>query len=213
MINKIKVSNELMSDEELSSLVSKINNEKNETILDIKPCSKIFKERVFKKILNLEDIKNPAFILNTLNLIKSYNDFNASFFENELIYFSDLADYVDLRINLTEDLSKLQREIAKYFYSLFISSGKAEYTILDQYIELPDFMKSLFCTSDIVTIGGIIQNVKNLNTSEFVQVKNANYYLNNLMSSYAFSNILVSELNSLVKEEKAEKDGRAKNND
>lgn len=207
---KNEIIDELMTDEDLSKLIKDINTTQKD--FNIKTCSKDFKERAFKKILELEDIKNPVFILNVLNLIKNYNDFNTSFFENEFIYFSDLTDYLDIRINLTDDIAKLQKKVALYFYSLFISSGKVEYTILDQYIELPDFMKSLFCTSDIVTIGGIIQNVKNLNTSEFVQIKNANYYLKNLMSSYAFSNILVSDLNTMIKNNEDVADEKSENN-
>lgn len=191
-----------ISDSELFQIVDSFNVPANENDIceypDIKHLSFEIKEKIFKRLMTLDDIKNPIFILNVLNLVKNYNDFDEAFFSNDLIFFEKLEDYLDLRINLTEEVRNLQKKVALYYFSLFTSVGKVEYTILDAYVELPQFMKSLFLTSDIVTLSGIVSGVKDLNINEFLQVKDSNYYLSNLLSGYLLSNSLINDLNTRV---------------
>jgi hypothetical protein len=51
--------------------------------------------------------------------------------------------------------------ISAYFISLFRSLSKTEYTILDSYVELPDFFKAIFLSNDLVTISSILSTVPN----------------------------------------------------
>lgn len=195
---KIKIESNI-SDDKLFELVDNLNHtvEENEICeyLDVKHSTFEIKEKVFKKLLSSEDIKNPIFILNVLNLIKNYNDFDDSFFSNDLIYFESIVEHLDMRINLDSDIYNLQKKVALYYLSLFSSIERVEYTILDEYEELPQFIKALFLTSNIITMSGIISRVKDLNIKEFLQIKNANFYLTNLLNEYTLSGVLVNSLN------------------
>ncbi len=188
-----------ISTEDLFFEIDKIQHSQTE-YLDIKklPTEKV--QAALSHMLTLRDVSNPIIILNILNLIKNYNDYDESFFSNQYIYFSDFESYIDIRINLEEEIASFQKDLAKYFFSLFGSLEKMEYTILDDYIDMPEIFSILFLTSDYVTLGGIVSKVKDLNTSDFVKIKDSYQYINHLSRAFTLSDTLIESFGSYLKQ-------------
>lgn len=188
-----------ISTEDLFFEIDQIQHSQTE-YLDIKklPTEKV--QAALRHMLTLRDVSNPIIILNILNLIKNYNDYDESFFSNQYIYFSDFETYIDIRINLEEEIANFQKDLAKYFFSLFGSLEKMEYTILDDYIDMPEIFSILFLTSDYVTLGGIVSKVKDLNTSDFVKIKDSYQYINHLSRAFTLSDTLIESFGSYLKQ-------------
>lgn len=197
-LTAISLKNDI-SDEELINEIDKIQYTQEE-YLDIKnlPDDKV--KTAIRHILTLREVKNPILVLNILNMVKNYNDYDESFFANPYIYVSDFIKYLDLRMDLEAEIAAFQKDMAKYFFSLFGSLEKVEYTILDDYIDMPELFSILFLTTDFVTIGGIVSKVNDLNTSEFVKIKNSYQYVNHLSRAFTISDTLISNLSSYLEQ-------------
>lgn len=182
-----------ISNQELSEEIVKISQTDKE-YLDLKVLSKEQLIQAYKVILKIENNKNQVLLLNLLNVIKTYNDYDSeSFFNNKLIYISSIMDYLDIRIALQDEIQEFQNKLAIYFYSLFRSLDKAEYTILDPYITIPSTFYSLLRSSDLITISGIISRTK-FTSDDLLYVTNALDIVESLSDKLTTGSFLISSI-------------------
>ena len=146
---------------------------------------------LFKYSLTREDILNSSIVLNILNLIKTYNSFDQTYFENEYIFVSDLEQLLNIKQALVEEIKEFVKKFAIWFYSLFKSINKVEYTFLDEHYELPTIYKRIFQVSDLVTISGIINKAPEFSSSELKNVDNAMYFVSLFCKKLSLGNSLL----------------------
>lgn len=129
--------------------------------------------RVFEMSMNREDLCDPLMILNIINLIKLYNTLEDDFFDDENIYVSSIEDLLDLKLELQSSLNKFIRQLSIYFISLFKSYNKTTYTPLDTHIPLPKIYRTIFMSTDLLTLSGIFSVSEKFSTEECVYLDNA----------------------------------------
>jgi hypothetical protein len=144
--------------------------------------------------LTREDLRNPYMILNIINLIKIYNTLDDSFFNDSKIYVNSIEDLLDVKLDLTNELKKFQRQLSIYFISLFKSYNKFSYEPLDKHIELPEIYKNIILSLDILTLSGIFSVSEPFSTEECVYIDSAIIYMNELLMRGAISTKLFSSL-------------------
>lgn len=144
--------------------------------------------------LTREDLRNPYMILNIINLIKIYNTLDDSFFNDSKIYVNSIEDLLDVKLDLTNELKKFQRQLSIYFISLFKSYNKFSYEPLDKHIELPEIYKNIILSLDILTLSGIFSVSEPFSTEECVYIDSAIIYMNELLMRGAISTKLFSAL-------------------
>ena len=194
---KINVKDGIDKDSLLSiiKIVFDYEVENDPVFLNLKGLQSALITEAVRYSLSREDLRDPYMLLNIINLIKIYNTLDDSFFENKEVYVSSIEDLLDIKLELTDDLAKFQKQLSIYFISLFKSFNKTSYEPLDKHIELPDTYKNIIMTLDILTLSGIFSVSGPFMTSDCVYIDNANMILLELLakgslSAYLMNNIL-----------------------
>ncbi|MGN1393467.1 MAG: hypothetical protein ACI4V7_05405, partial [Succinivibrionaceae bacterium] len=105
-----------------------------------------------KFALNYKNLKDSLMLLNILNLIKTYNTLDDSFFMNENIYISSIEDMLDLRLNLKDEIKEFNKKLSMYFISLIKSYNKTIFLPTDKCVDLPEIYKNIFLNIDLLTL-------------------------------------------------------------
>lgn len=155
------------------------NNEKfkDNILLKLKGLNTDLIEESIKYSLTREDLKDPLMILNIINLIKIYNNLNDNFFQDENIYISSKADLLDIKKNLKPELKEFVKKVSIYFLSVIKSYNKVTYTSLDTFEILPNIYRTIFLSSDFLTLSGIFSVSEPFNTEECVTIKDSFTYV------------------------------------
>lgn len=170
------------------------SSENQLTFLNLKGLPTSLITEAIKYSLTREDLKNPCMLLNIINLIKIYNTLDDTFFEDEKIYISSIEDLLDVKLDLTEELSDFQRQISIYFISLFKSYNKLTYEPLDKHIALPEIYKNIIMSLDILTLSGIFSVSKKFSTDDCIYIENGCAYLTELLMKGSLSSYLMNKL-------------------
>ncbi len=157
-----------------------------------------------KYALTREDLRDPHMLLNIINLIKIYNTLDDSFFESPEVYVSSIEDLLDIKLELSGELAKFQKQLSIYFISLFKSFNKTSYEPLDKHIDLPETYKNIIMSLDILTLSGIFSVSEPFMTSDCIYINNANVMLFELLAKGSLSAYL---MNSLLGEKSGSTDG------
>lgn len=173
---------DITSDELLELLNYVYNLENNEEfkdtiLLQLKGLNKNLLIDAFKYSLSREDLKDPIMILNIINLIKIYNNLNDNFFQDENIYISSKADLLDIKKNLKPELKEFVKKVSIYFLSVIKSYNKVTYTSLDTFEILPNIYRTIFLSSDFLTLSSIFSVSEPFNTEECVTIKDSFIYV------------------------------------
>lgn len=146
----------------------------------------------YKDFLN---IRNVSIVLNILNLIKTFNTFDDSFFKCEDVFIKNLEQFLDIKMELADDINELIITIFSAFNSLICSASKIEYTMLDDYEELPQFFKVFFSGIDLITLYGIFSSIDaNSMVITIKKYKDSIYFLNTIIEKHKISNLLMTNL-------------------
>lgn len=192
---RIKVCNNVFTGDlkEIVDLVVcyELQEEHENILLDLKGLEVEKLAEVFKYALTREDLNDPLLILNIINLIKVYNSLDDTFFANEDIYVSSIEDLLDLKLEITSELSAFVKKVSVYFMSLFKSYNKFVYTPMDKHVKLPNVYKAIFLSTDLLTLAGIFSDSENFNTSECVLVEDAILYVTSLLMKGSMSSELI----------------------
>lgn len=193
---KINVKDGIDKDYLLSILKSIFDYEvENDLVfLDLKGLPISLISESVKYALTREDLRDPYMLLNIINLIKIYNTLDDSFFENEHIYVSSIEDLLDIKLELSEDLAKFQKQLSIYFISLFKSFNKTSYEPLDKHIDLPETYKNIIMSLDILTLSGIFSVSEPFMTSDCIYINSANLIMFELLAKGSLSAYLMNNL-------------------
>lgn len=187
-----------INQDDLLPLLEKIYNFEAETkeivYLKLKGLDSSLIVEAVRYSLTRDDLRNPYMILNIINLIKIYNTLDDSFFENDKIYVNSIEDLLDVKLDLSEELKKFQKQLSIYFISLFKSYNKISYEPLDKHIELPEIYKNIILSLDILTLSGIFSVSEPFSTEECVYIDSAIIYMNELLIRGAISSNLLNSL-------------------
>lgn len=123
--------------------------------LETSKLIEIFKY-MFKNIL---EIRNISMLLNIINIAKTYNTFDDSFFENEDVFIDSIEQFLDVKLDLEDQITAFNQNLVEVFLSICRSSNKMEYSLLDDYEDLPLCYNIIFNSIDIMTICGIISTL------------------------------------------------------
>ena len=149
---------------------------------------------LFKCIMNIDfinQLSNDSLIINVMSLIKQYNTFNDEFFSDDRIFFDSIEQFLDTKIALQDEMQQISNLIANYFISIFRSINKTEYTVLDSYEEMPDFFKSVFLASDLVTLSSILAVVPKDYMFNLKFIKGAHLYVSQIIQRYQLASTLM----------------------
>lgn len=155
---------------------------------------------IFKHVMMLdqfETIRNASIILNMLMLLRPYNTFDQSFFDSNLIIFSDIEQFLDVKSELCSEIKNLAIQISQCFMSLCKSMPKIEYSVLDDYVKVPNFYASVFQTIDLTALFGIMSQLDCDVKFKLTKYADANIYIDSIIEKYQFS---ISLMNRLLSE-------------
>lgn len=148
--------------------------------------------KLYKHLLaDIDQVHNSTLVMNIMTLLKNYNTFDSSYFADDRIFINDIAQLLDIKLALKNEIDITSGKIANYFISLFRSANKFEYTMLDSYVDLPPFYNMVFMTYDLQSICTILGNVKQDHNYETSNIRNAHMYISHLAKTYATTSDLV----------------------
>ena len=102
-----------------------------------------------------------------------------------------VGKFLDIKIALQDEIQQISNLIANYFISIFRSINKTEYTVLDSYEEMPDFFKSVFLASDLVTLSSILAVVPKDYMFNLKFIKGAHLYVSQIIQRYQLASTLM----------------------
>lgn len=162
-------------------------DEHENVFLDLKQLDTEKLADVFRYALKQENLNDPLLILNIINLIKVYNSLDDAFFQSPDIYFDSIEELLDLKLEISSELAEFTKKVSLYFISLFKSYNKFHYTMNDKHYKLPNIYKSIFLSTDLLTLSGIFADSENFDTSECILVEDAILYLTSLLMKGSMS--------------------------
>lgn len=162
-------------------------NEKFDINLNLKNLSIELITKAISFSLKYENLADKNMILNIINLIKIYNTLDDSFFIDDNIYFNSIEDFIDLKLELKDELEAFIRQLSIYFISLFKSYNKLTYTPQDTYIKLPNVYSIILLSLDFLTLSGIFSISKSFSTNECVYIENSLAYITTLLQKNILS--------------------------
>ena len=113
---------------------------------------------------------------------------------NNLYNRNNGEDLLDIKLELSEDLAKFQKQLSIYFISLFKSFNKTSYEPLDKHIDLPETFKNIIMALDILTLSGIFSVSEPFMTSDCIYINNANLIMFELLAKGSLSAHLINNL-------------------
>lgn len=159
-----------INENELVSMLSKINDFSNElqTItVGLKDLSYSNKICALKYCLCNDNIMHPQFLLNLINIIKNYNNLTDEFFNNEKVIFKDLEEFLNIKLELKDEIQDFIDSFSLNYFSMFMSIHKIESNFLDNIKELPKTYLNIIRALDFVTLSGICAKCKKLEKPNF----------------------------------------------
>lgn len=147
---------------------------------------------IFKVAFKQSDLRNPTILLNIINLVKSYNTLDESFFNNQKICVSNIEEFLDLKLELKEEIKQFIKQFTIYFLSIIKSYGKVSVGTLDNCIEtLPPIYDMIFLSLDIASICNIFQKSEPINTADCIHIMNNEKYMSSFMLKSSMTNLLI----------------------
>lgn len=196
---------ETISQEEMLNVLNKVYTLENKEnfsdtiLLDLKKLDAELLTEAFRYSLKREDLKDPLMLLNIINLIKTYNTLDDSFFENEDIYFASIDTFLDIKALLNTELKYFSKTLSIYFISLLKSYSKTEFFPSDIHVDLPEIYKNFILSTDFFTLCSIFSKSESFNTENCIYINDAIKYITLLLNKntigYDFFNIFMENFN------------------
>lgn len=203
IIGDIKLASDI-TDDKISSLIFDLGkkSENSNVIIDYHSCTLKCKIEIFKILLTTDLCCNRQLTVNLINLLKTYNGFSDSFFASKITIFNDIEEFLDIKLELTNEIQTFINNLASFYLSMFLSMHKDEHNYLETYITLPYIVQVLFESLDIYTLSGIcekaqtdkirifekpIKNAKGISAALFDKWKVANCLFNEILKNTKFS--------------------------
>lgn len=162
-------------------------------MINIKKIALEQKVQVLKYALTYEALQDPLMLLNILNLVKTYNTLDDTYFESNDIYVNSIEELLDLKLELGKDLKEFSRKLSIYFLSLIKSYNKMSFTPADEHIKLPNLYSAIILSTDFLTLSGIMAKTNNINIDDLIYIDNAYIYMSSLLTKGMNSTLLIDE--------------------
>lgn len=153
---------------------------------------------LIKYFLQKTTLVNSSILVNLLNLVKSYNSFDDSFFNHPITFYRDIEQFLDVKEALQDELQEFINTISLYYISILRSVHKTSYTYLDQPVILPKLYQRLFLSTDFITLSGIFAKANKLSIEDLLLVDNAYLYLSEEIRKLSITDSLMSMFLPLV---------------
>lgn len=141
---------------------------------------------------------NSTLLSNVICLIRNYNTFDQSFFDNELVFANNLSEVLDFKVNLKAEIKVFITELSKWYMSVFRSAHKIETNFLDKEVEMPTTYAKLIESLDFFTLSGIFAKCGSFSTDDLYLVKNGYDMLlglsNKNIAASAFMAVIAGQL-------------------
>lgn len=200
-LDVLKLSNTLTTDQIIFVFQNVFVIETSDISLNIKiqiknlPTEQLIKfYQHFMQYDNIKNTRNVSLLLNLLNILKNYNTFSDSFFNNDDVYINNIEQFLDLKTALHDEIQSLANVIATFYLSIIKSMTKNEYTMLDEYVDMPQFMHAFYSVVDLCTLSGILTQCSNTFQVNTIFIKNAKIYENRLTRNYKIAESLIYNL-------------------
>ena len=198
----LKTSAEFVIDKELSETALQILTEKickdiacSEHQFSFKDLSQDKKITMFKVLLEQATCYNKQLLVNLVNLLKAYNQFSDDFFKNSVIVFSNIEEFLDIKLALEEQIQKFLDSFASYYLSMFVSMHKDVKNYLEAYIQAPHIFVTLIQSLDLYTLSGICQKAKAENVKIFAKpIFNAKEIISTTIDKWKVSNAMLKAM-------------------
>lgn len=202
-VNSYSFLNTIDDDKLISDIDAILKYEKEHSLnvnIDIKSLTIEQKIKVFKHFLSDKTLENNNILINILILIRAYNSFDDSFFNVETMYYTDITEFLDIKLALKTELTNFILEFATWYYSLFSCIHKIEFNFLENAVQMPVVFQKIISTSDFMTISGIISKININNISTTYIVENAYAYISALAAKQTISSTIFNQYMSLIDE-------------
>ena len=163
--------------------------------VDVKMLSMELKIALFKHALQYESLLNSYIILNIFNLIKGYNTFDDSYFDEIFTYFNNLEEYLDIKIQLNREISEFTKKLMIYYVSIMKSCGAIENPVVG--IEIPYLYQRILYISDFVSLSNMFMKCPNFNTEELIVINGAYDYITMLANKFSIGNMFLEALQNV----------------
>lgn len=151
-------------------MLEKINSfqvEKRVISVNLKVLDFSIKKEIIKWLLKNKNLTHPQFILNVINLIKNYNSLDEEFFNNEKVIFKDLEEFLNIKLELKDEIQQFIDEITIDYFALMMSLHKIESNFLDNIKEMPSSHLHIIRALDFITLSGICAKSQNIQKPNF----------------------------------------------
>ena len=115
-----------------------------------------FKIIAVNKSLNNSNLVDKISLLNIFNLIKSWNSFSDTYFNNKYIFSNSIEEFIDIKLACKTELDNFKTNLVKYF----ISSLKS-YTIQlnsAKLVEIPNIYLTILSLLSLTDIAKLMQD-------------------------------------------------------
>jgi hypothetical protein len=128
---------------------------------------------LFQHFLRRETLINENIIVNINLLISGYNTLDDSMFSMSEIYVSDLEQFLDIKLELADDIKEVQTNTIKWYLACLKSMHRIELTYLDTPVKLPNLYRQIIASNTLLTLSHIFGKAKGINTDDLPLVENA----------------------------------------
>lgn len=128
---------------------------------------------LFQHFMERETLINENIIININLLISGYNTLDDSMFTMPEIYISDLEQFLDIKLELADDIKTIQTNTIKWYLACLKSMHRIELTYLDTPVKLPNLYRQIIASNSLLTLSHIFGKAKGINTDDLPLVENA----------------------------------------
>lgn len=156
---------------------------------EIKKLTVDEKIEYFHNILKDLNTKNEVDILNIFRLINTYNIFDDDFFSNKDSYISDISEFIDIKIALSEELKDFSLELIKWYLSILTSCDiKIDNNNDDEKVEMPALIQGIFTAATVSMMSSLMNSVDitTIDMGNLYKVRGAFVILSRLFQSHSF---------------------------
>lgn len=147
---------------------------------------------VYKYLLTRDSLINPTIIINISLLLNGYNTLDDSMFSSKDVFETSLNQLIDVKLELKQDLKKLQNTLAYWYLGCIKYMSKVEYTYLDDVQKMPSLYHLLLLSLTFMSISSIIQKATDIDWNNLPIVENAYFVISQLSLKSSIDSKLLS---------------------
>lgn len=156
-----------------------------------------FEDKVeyYQGILADYDNTNEVDILNIFRLVNSYNIFDDKFFDGKESYVTSISEFIDLKMELADEIQTFSAEVVKWYLSLLASCDVREEES-DNNSELPATIAGFMVNASIPVMSALMtsSDLSDIDLNNLYQVKGAFLLIHQLFKMHKFTVQFLTDL-------------------